>query len=245
MFYPLVEANLQRLFLKSSKLRRFRNLQIWMVRMVQVFRCGKFWTKSSDEVNSACLAQEGWVLPPWQWNVLKMHQQPLQLSRTGGLGNLSPAGWMFIQRWLFGYFMMVHIWNLKSWHIIQGILAKKHYNRAWRIASCQLSVVWLVWFGPRTFPSFMRCLPKMHKMPVVSVTRRCFGSDWFQILWEHHLVQISMTCLVIAGCCRKINMMLQIMLEFLFRMQTQGYNTLLNAHAKAADGAQAKEAALF
>jgi len=32
---------------------------------------------------------------------------------------------------------------------------------------------------------------------------------------------------------------------FFFRMQTQGYNTLLNAHAKAADGAQAKEAALF
>ena len=40
--------------------------------------------KSSDEMNSAAsLAQEGWVLPPWQLNVLKMHQQPLQLSRTG------------------------------------------------------------------------------------------------------------------------------------------------------------------
>lgn len=52
-------------------------------------------------------------------------------------------------------------------------------------------------------------------MPVVSVTRRCFGSDWFQILWEHHLVQISMTCLVI-GMLQENLQMLQIMLDFFF-----------------------------
>ncbi len=192
------------------------------------------------------------------------------LLGTGGLGAASlavkcaedaPAATAAFQDWRNGKLSLevldVHsaltLWILHdSWWFIseslrhhQGIFANTNYNPAWRIASCQLSVAWLVRFGPLTSPLFMRCyvarFPKMHKMPVVSITRRCFGSDLFQILWEHHLVQISMTCLVIAGCCRTI---LRCFFEHV-GMFTQGYNTLLNAHAKAADGAQAKEAALF
>lgn len=67
---------------------------------------------------------------------------------------------------------------------------------------------------------------------IPDLVRASLSSDFYDLLGDSRMLQENLQ-------------MLQIMLEFLFRMQTQGYNTLLNAHAKAADGAQAKEAALF